>query len=208
MSRRPNKSLRHPQLNPPKLALQALRGFERDLGSRTAVIDAMKGCELSEEETYLMDLMADPREAGTPLARLCGQARVSIPRFLDIFRRGAGAQALAAAHGRIYEKLPEVAADVMARALPRHFACFKCPGPECDKCHGVGYLTEDPELETQKVALQIGGLLKSGGGTEVNVNQQNISAISMLRTTADFRSATDAVLYPTIPRTPSPDEPS
>ena len=84
-----------------------------------------------------------------------------------------------------------VVADVMHRSKPHEVTCTDCAGvgqvtPEptrkhpnpspapCESCRGAGRRLCQPDLDRQKVALELGQLLTKSGG--INLSQQTLIA--------------------------------
>lgn len=88
--------------------------------------------------------------------------------------------------------------------------CKECSGPACPVCRGEkkfralvpclkcsaeGTTTAEPETERMKLALQVGGLIGTGGVT-VNQTQVTLTAEqTIIQTSSQFRSATDKLLW-------------
>lgn len=88
--------------------------------------------------------------------------------------------------------------------------CVECFGPACPVCRGEkkfralvpclkcsaeGTTTQEPETERMKLALQVGGLLGTGG-VQINNTQVTMTAEqTIIQTSSQFRSATDKLLW-------------
>lgn len=168
---------------------QALKQVEIAGGGRGSIVEALyhSPMELAEDQQRLLNMLADPDNDGRSLAKVCADAGLKVKALLDLLRTARGARAYYEAINRVYDKLPDVAGDVMDRAVPHHLPCTACNGTgttrtkaggkltTCVPCNGKGTFLELPDLERQKVALTIGGLLKpEKGGTTLNVNQQQV----------------------------------
>lgn len=66
----------------------------------------------------------------------------------------------------------------------------------CGFCRGTGLIKVIPDLEHQKVALEIGGILKKGQGIQVGVQVNTGGALVTPDDMKDFRGASDKLLYP------------
>ena len=100
----------------------------------------------------------------------------------------------------------------MSRAVGKFKTCLVCKGKgslppvkegedrvACLECEGIGRVDVAPDVERVKVALQIGGLLKTGGGVVVDAStktQINNGPLLLVKSSPDFRTATDRLLYP------------
>jgi len=203
-------------LDPHPKVIAALEQLEEAVGGREHIATALQISheKLTVEEEILMNLLADPENQSRSLAELCGQTGITIGRVLEMFAKAEGAQAYVKSLNRIYRKLPDVVGDVMNRALPRMKVCGACRGlgkyevkkdgesieTVCLACGGAGNIEEVPELERQKVALQLGGLMKEkNGGVQINSTTNNVNqtmTLNVVKSTPDFRTATDRLLYP------------
>jgi hypothetical protein len=172
----------------------SLQNFEDSLGGREKMVDALslgaRGSIAEDRAQFILGLLADPRHKGKSLRRLAKLAGISLEDLLALYRESTVMKAHLQAIGTIASGLPGVAADVMRKSVPYEETCYTCsgtseitpeptkknpnPGPEkCRTCRGLGRLLHQPDLETQKLALTLGGLVKGGaGGLTVNVNQQ------------------------------------
>lgn len=197
---------------PPALD-KALTALEDALGGREEMVSKLAlVTDLTSEETTILNLLANPENRNRSMAWLCGNAGTSIGRVLAMLQKGEFAEAVALSMKRIARQLPKVAEDVMARALPIWKSCLACgalgrlpPKEEggeprtCLVCEGVGRVEVAPDVERQKVALQVGGLLKQGGGVSIDNRQQTVNAngpVVLVKSSPDFRTATDKLLYP------------
>lgn len=200
-------------LDPHPKVVEALEQLEEAVGGRGQIAASLQISTqpLTVEEEILANLLADPANQSTSLAELCGRTGITIGRVLELFAKAEGAQAYAKSLSRIYRRLPDVVGDVMERALPRTKQCRACKGRgtvpvkngaedveiACMVCDGTGQMEIEPELERQKIALQLGGFLKDKGGVNITTtNTTNTVNITPARSTPDFRSATDRLLYP------------
>jgi len=102
-------------------------------------------------------------------------------------------------------------------------SCAECPGLTCqtcrglgvyladvycDRCRGTGTVKATPDTERMKLALQVGGLVGSGG-VQITNNQVNLTAEqTVVQTSSAFRSATDKLLYTPTQQALPPAEPS
>lgn len=207
------------QRSPQRDVDQALASLEKALGGRSQILSTLVQADLTDDEQLICDLLADPQNDNRSLAKVCGIAHYSLSRLLDLFKKAKGAEAYIKSVNRVYEKLPDIAGDIAERSVPQKARCGDCRGiglvkrvdvdddgkpkfsedgkrvwieEQCWPCEGTGQITILPDLERQKLALQIGGLIKEKGPAVI-VDQRNQLAFS--RTNSDFRSATDALLF-------------
>lgn len=201
-------------LDPSRPLDKALKSLEEALGGREEIVAKLSlAPELSGEETTILNLLADPANRGKSLASLCGAAGTNLNRVLSMFQKGEWAEAYVKSIRRIARQLPDVVGDVMSRALPKWRSCAACeatgalppkkegdPARTCLECEGLGRVEVEPSVERQKMALEAGGLLKSGGGgstISIDNRRQTVNApVILVKSSPDFRTATDKLLYP------------
>jgi len=203
--------------------IRALRAFEEAAGGRDAIVAELVTASLSDQETLLVRLLADPDRDHQPIHELLGYAGLSVHRFLRIFKDARGARAYFDALDKVWQKLPDVAEDVMTRALPKHVTCKPCQGTgyqrvatskdkdiygplreqmdrvHCPDCEGSGKVAVPPTLDYQKLALTLGGLPKPIPGTLVDNSKTQINAQQQnfygSDTMKDFISAVQGLKY-------------
>lgn len=201
-------------LNPSPALEKALRSLEEALGGRDEIVAKLSLVPgLSTEETTILNLLADPESRGKSMGVLCGAAGTTLGRVLELMQKGEWAEAYVRSIRKIARQLPDVVGDVMSRALPRWRSCVVCRAlgrlpPEkeggeprtCLECEGLGRVEIEPSVERQKMALEAGGLLKSGGnGASISIDnrRQTLNVpVTLVKSSPDFRSATDKLLYP------------
>ncbi len=199
----------------------AMRALETAAGGRKRLSVTLQSAsteDLSPKEEMLIKMLADPRYSKHGLAKLCNVANITMASFLRLFQRAKGAEAYVKSVTAVYHALPDVTQDLINHSLPRNKTCSSCRGTKfqrlptgelstipCPSCHGFGYHEEESDFERQKLALTIGGLVKSGGGINITQTQQvGVVTSDHLRTSPSFRAATDKVLYPLRSRSSSP----
>lgn len=206
---------------PPRTEIYALREFEEGVGGRDKLVAHLNHSALTKEQEYLVGMIADPANAKKSLATIAKMAKVPFGQLIKFFTEAGFVRAQLAAFEKVWGNLPEVAGDVMEKAVPRTVECGPCHGsgrmvyevkPEgwkkgdsvgeeekdCWNCFGKKTVLLEPDHEVQKTALELGGLLKRGGvqvGVQVGVQQNNQTVLGadFLR---DFRGATDKILFP------------
>lgn len=200
-------------LDPPKLIEQALAQLETAIGGRDQLVSGLSMVPgMTQEEQTILYLLADPANAKKSLASLVGRTGTTVGRVLELFCKGDFAEAYVRSIRRVYRMLPSVAEDAMSRAVGKWKTCFVCKGKgslppkvegedgaACLDCEGLGRVDVAPDVERVKVALQIGGLLKTGGGVVVDAStktQINNGPVVLVKSSPDFRTATDRLLYP------------
>lgn len=197
---------------PAPRVIRALKAFEEAVGGRDALVAELAPAELGEQESLVLRLLADPDQDDKPIHEVLGNAGVSVARFLKIFRDARGARAYLAALDQVWEKLPDVAADVMERALPAEVFCKPCSGTGqqklktenrakkgprrnqdaplvCPECEGKGKRPVTPTLEYQRLALTLGGMPKQTPGVLIDQSRKQENTFIGSDTTRDFISA-------------------
>lgn len=197
----------------PKRIEDALNTFETTLGGREKVLSSLFALPPTNEIDYVVGLIADPRNDDLSLAQICAIGGISIGKLLAFWKDASGMKAQLEAIDKISRYLPDVVEDVMKRSLPMEEPCYRCEttgkvespkaggGTEtviCFKCQGSGKLITAPNLETQKVAIQLGGFLKQGPSVSINTqfNKQENNAYFSRDDFQSFRSASDKLLFP------------
>ncbi|KKK63986.1 hypothetical protein LCGC14_2988780, partial [marine sediment metagenome] len=196
------------------LAVKAFDSIEAAIGGRDAVIGALAAGDLTEDQSYLFGLIADPCNDTRSLASICAKANHTLGSLLQLFKDAKLARAQIEAIAKVTDELPTVAADTMTLAKIRAEPCRPCKGKgqvatddgvleaECDACDGKGSHTYTPSIERQKLALELGGLYRGGSGGVQIANVFSPSPPNELggRITQDYlknmRTGTDRLLYP------------
>lgn len=201
---------------------KALSELEKNLGGREQLAQLLAQGTFTSDEEKFVAILGDPEADGTSLAVLLGTFGLSPARFFKLLSEATAVKAVFASMDRVYRRLPDVAEHTMERAVPREDPCERCEGTgkylkkpaekereeewgSCGDCRGKGTVKHVPELDSVKLALQVGGLLK--GGNTVNVtNQVDARTLNMPAGAAppsgdlrpgykDFLLASDRVLY-------------
>jgi hypothetical protein len=172
----PAQLVTEPEVEALDLASEAINGFERALGGRQAITAALS-IDASPTIRVLLEMLLDTHFDGYSLGRLAAHAKISLTDLLRAYRNNRLAKAQILAIDRIAERLPSVVEDVMTRALPHEGLCSLCEGtgqvtPEpskrhpipspvpCGLCAGKGRRMILPDLERQKLALELGELTR------------------------------------------------
>lgn len=213
---------RIPVTEPAREALaQTINEFEREMGGRSAALKALALANLDaklrpEQIADVVGLLADPANADKSLLEIAQIGEVTIDDLLRVYRHALVMRAHLQCIRIVSERIPAVVTDVMKKAAPYQDACSSCqgvgkvtpeptrerPNPEpvdCRTCAGVGQLMYQPTHETQKLALQIAGLLKSGGLTIIAHQNQVNNPIGPVLAADDVflkvQQTADEVLY-------------
>lgn len=173
------------------LAGDAIETFVDVLGGREKLIETLAVATDDAQVNQVMVLLLDPRYDGLDLRRLCAMANLTIADFFGAFRKAMVARAHVQAISIVTDNLLPVVEDVMKRAAPFEVACYTCggggqmPDPDakesgpmvtCPQCRGAGKLLQLPDLDRQKLALELAQLVQQKGG--INILQQNMQAPS------------------------------
>lgn len=206
-------------------ATAALVQLESTLGGRDRLVDALvlgttaDGVD-TDRADYVLGLLADPKFAKKSLRTLARMAGITLQELLSLYRKASVQRAHLESLAHVAKTLPAVAQHIMERSVPYELDCHTCggvgtltpnptakvpnpsPGP-CGTCQGHGRLRHEPDLERQKLALSLGGLLKGGGTgvTIINQQQQGQGAVPLATgdTLLQMQRLTDQALYGAAP---------
>lgn len=155
----------------------ALQQYEELVGGRQAIIESLQvTSNLDKREQYFLELLCSPARAKDTLINIALDAGLTVAKALDLFRQSSFARAHAMAMGRLAEALPDLAEDVAAKSVDSMVMCPSCLGHKgkntfCDLCGGRGVVFRESTIDHQKLMLETLGVLKKGGGVNVQVNQ-------------------------------------
>lgn len=191
---------------------QALSKLEQAFGGRQSLLDTLVIAPSTAQLSYVIGMIADPRNEKRSLGDICEEGGITPDQLFAAYRSGKAAKAQALAFDRVYDPLPDVAADVMRRARQHEALCTNCQGKgklrskevikgtttdevryaieECYLCDGTGKMQKDPDLKTQELALTIAGMVPKAGGVNVGVN---VDARQQLAPSASFSDVTKAL---------------
>lgn len=168
----------------PATVVEELARIESDLGGRREIVSMLVLAPLTPDLRYLLGLLGDPRAARLSLAELCVRGNVLPGALLKHLGDAALLAGKVRAARHIGQGIAAVAQDVMKRAAPFEAPCYACqgvgtlvpeptpaqpnPSPErCDTCNGTGRLLYQPDLERQKLAIEMAQLLPKSGGIQI-----------------------------------------
>lgn len=207
---------RRAQRNFPPGVVRQLADLETDLGGRDALVGMLTLAPLTPDLEYILGMLGDPASAGRSLAEICAQGNILPGELLQQLGSAAMLRGKVLAAQQIARGVAAVAADVMRRAAPYEEPCYQCqgtgtitpdptaqvpnpaPGP-CELCKGCGRLLHQPDLDRQKLAIEMAQLLPKGGA--INIQNNNIAAGGAasgggpLGSLANLHALTDALLY-------------
>lgn len=198
----------------PPTVREELQDLEARLGGRDQIVGLLALAPLTPDLRYILGLLGDPGKQAIPLADLCALAGILPGDLLTQLAAAALLKGKVQAQQQIGAGVASVAADVMRRAAPYEETCGGCrgtgsvtpeptpaapnpqPGP-CETCWGSGKLRYLPDLDRQKLALDLAQLLPKGGGLSiVNANVQGGAGSPAAPGSYEaLQALTDALLY-------------
>lgn len=195
-----------------------LQQIEADLGGRGELIGLLALAPLNPDLEYVLGLLGDPQSEGKSLAEICGLGGILPGDLLKHLEGAALLRGRLLATQQIGKGIANVIGDIMRRAAPYDDACGTCVGtgtytPEptkeapnptplpCETCKGSGVLTYRPDLDRQKLAVDLAHLLPRSGGIQIAQINQNTGAgagnagASPLSTFDGVQRVIDQILY-------------
>lgn len=162
------------------LSAQAIDTFVKAVGGREQLIDVLTVSTAAPEIDRVVTYLLDPRYTHWSLRKLCRLAGITVADLFGAYKKAVIARAHVQAAHIIASRLPPIVEDVMNRAAPVPIVCPACHGEAdrretCPVCRGTGASLSEPELERQKLALELGHLTERKGGLIV---QQNTGVIT------------------------------
>jgi hypothetical protein len=149
------------------------------LGGRAVLLETLQIANGTPEVDKILRLLDDPSYGGWTLRRLCNMAGLTIADLFKAYKSALLVKAHLQATKIVVDALPAVVDDVMRRSQPHEIPCEVCHGVgACKVCHDTGHILQPPELDRQKVALELGQLLTKGGGINLTQNQSTLVAPS------------------------------
>ena len=163
----------------------------KTVGGRDAIAEILSVASSDPEIDKVLTLLLDPSYARYSVAHLCHLAGITAAELYQALGKASIARAkITALVTEVAPKLTGVVKDIMDRAQPYEIPCTHCgglteytpeptkevpnPAPQpCRVCNATGKLLALPDLDRQKVALELGQLTQKGGGFAIQVNQQN-----------------------------------
>lgn len=166
------------------LASQAIDTFCREVGGRAVLTEVLAIADSAPEVERIVSLLLDPKFERYTLRRLCKLAGLTVADLFRAYKKALVVRAHLQATRTIVAKLPAVVEDVMARAIPTAVVCPACGNDpkkrkSCTVCQQTGATLSEPDLDRQKLALELGHLTEKRGGLFIQQNQQVVSAHSL-----------------------------
>ncbi len=199
------------------LSAAAIDAFTVAIGGRDALLHALIIADTTPDVQKVTNLLIDPRYGGWSLRRICHHAGLTIADLFTAYRKALLVKAHLEATRIVSDRLVKVVEDVMARAQVHELTCESCggvgqvtpepskknpnPGPEaCRTCRGKGRITVYPDLDRQKVALELGQLLQRSGGISIAQNNLHMpiggGPVNAPGALEQLQQAVHGVLYP------------
>jgi hypothetical protein len=177
----------------------AVNELDQAMGGREGLLKHLEHAPHSAKLEILLNVLADPRRSMLKLDEAVKDAGITAREFMSIFREASVAKAFTEANLALSERLKDVAVDVADKAT-NHIEPCKCtlggkqpPEEKCQECKGSGLVYYRGSLPHQQMVFETSGLLKRGGGVNVNVQQQ--VAVGGGGLFERFVKATDAAAY-------------
>jgi hypothetical protein len=195
-------------------SLEAVETFATAVGGRDALLDTLAIAGTAPECERVVNLLLDVRYRQLGLRRLCAMAGLTVADLFAAYKKALIVKAHVEAARAIAGKLPAVVDDVMTRAVPTAIRCPECHNapdrrPRCWRCLGTGQAQSEPELERQKLALELGQLLEKKGGLSIvnqNLNAATAGAMSSGPLEQLQQAVGDLLFAPTRRRAQAPQE--
>jgi len=195
----------------PERVVETLSRLEKELGGRLALVRALSLAPPSGERDYLIGMLGDPAYDHLSLSTLCDQANLPIGDLLQLYRQAMLAVGQARSARIIGREVEGTVKDVMRRSAPYGEPCERCrgtgsvtpeptedtpnPAPQpCHVCQGKGERPCLPDLDRQKVALELAGLISRKGPQTFITQQQQVLAPT-LPSLLTVQQETESVLY-------------
>lgn len=197
------------------LSAAAIDAFATAIGGTDELLQTLAVADGTREASTVVRLLLDPRYAGWPLRRICALAGLTVADLFIAYKKSMVIRAHLEATRVVADHLVEVVRDVMVRARPVEITCSTCqgttaytpeptkkvPNPEpipCPACRATGRLLQLPDLDRQKVALELGQLLKREG---MLIQQNNLTvpaggSVGAPGALEQLQQAVQEVLYP------------
>jgi len=175
------------------LAAEPINAFEKALGGRSELISSLS-IDATPEIRDLVEMLLDTRYDARSLGWLAAKVDIGLTDLLRAYRNGMLAKAQIMAAQAIAAKLPDIVRDVMLRAAPFDEACHGCRGTgtltvrptkkvptpdpaeiDCTICRGQKTIRKVPDLDRQRLALELGELIKTPRGGPTLLQQFNLN---------------------------------
>lgn len=196
------------------LADEGVSVFESVLGGREALMQVLAVASDEPEVALVTDLLLDPRYQSYSLRQLAKMVGLTTADLLTAYRKATIVQAHVQAAPIIARKLIGVVEDLMTRAQPHYLPCTICrgtgtivpeptdkiPNPQPRPCTACidGQVYVLPDLDRQKLALEVAELVKPRAGitvSQTNVDASRTTSISVGGSLEQLQQAVADVLF-------------
>lgn len=201
MSRTPVQALVPPAAQAAETALvradlfkEPIDAFEVALGGRAQLVASL-AIDDAPRIRDLVEKLIDPHYKAFSLAYLAETVDITLTDLLRAYRNATLAKAQILATQFVAEKLPAIVKDIVEHAVPFESPCAacdgqgvmsvkptkKCPAPDpatipCRICNGKKVVMRQPSLDHQRLALELGEILKPPKGGTTFLQQFNLNA--------------------------------
>lgn len=195
--------------------------IEADLGGRSGLLQNLLTAPDDPTTAHLIGLLADPTSDAVKLSTLMHHGGVSLPQLLQVMTQAGFARAFLKSVAVIAEKTPAVVHDVLDRAAPHYLACPNCAGMKtvsppgqpdappvlCESCKGTGQQLILPDLDRQKLALDLARLLPQKAAIIQHFDQRKSMGSGSVEGMTALIRATDDLLAHARPAPRAPQSP-
>lgn len=152
------------------------------LGGKAKLLDTLAVASDAPEVEQIISLLLDPRYDGFSLRRLCTLAGITVVDLFAAYKKAMIVQAHLVAYQAISDGILPVVVDVMKRAAPYEIPCEACSGTgeiaagdgaaavSCQVCAGHKKVLVLPDLDRQKLALELAQLVQKSAGFSIQQN--------------------------------------
>jgi len=168
----------------------AVESFEQQLGGREVLVEVLAQADSSETIQRILSFLGNPDHRRNTLSTVCLMADCTPGDLFLAYERALKTRAKVLASIPVARELPYVAADAMRRARTHKVLCLECNGTthmktrvkgevivtECPWCEG-GWINQEPSLDQQKLALELGELVQKAG---LNIHNENVQETKTL----------------------------
>jgi len=171
----------------------AIETFEQQLGGREVLVEVLAQADSSDTIQRILSFLGNADHQHNSLATVCLLADCTPGDLFLAYERALKTRAKVLASIPIARELPYVAEDAMRRARTHKVLCPECNGTRhvktrvkgevvvspCQWCE-EGWINQEPSLDQQKLALELGELVQRSGGTSIhNENVQETKTLNV-----------------------------
>lgn len=167
------------------LNAQAIETFTAAVGGRQQLADVLSVADGGADTDRVVRLLCDPRFERLTLRALCQHAGLTVADLFRSYKKALIVRAHLEATSIIAAKLPPIVDDVMTRATPMPVVCPTCENDParrttCTTCRTIGVIRSEPDLDRQKLALELGHLTEKRGGLTIQQQQHVVASAQAL----------------------------